>query len=132
MNRKILEVHIFSKFEHGPEVAVVEITPALNARVRQLATAVRALGVYKIVEFDSSPDLFLRDYTAEEQEGAIAYREPADEEEGDACRVECMTLNVTPVDYFWSGYVKHTNARWETDTIPLEDIDSEAAHGWLS
>jgi hypothetical protein len=43
-----------------------------------------------------------------------------------------MTLNVTPVDYFWSGYVKHTNARWETDTIPLEDIDSEAAHGWLS
>lgn len=127
MSQKILEVHIGSEFGRGPEVAVVEITPALDARIRQLAAAARALGVYKIAEFDSSPDIFLRDYEAEEDDGTIAYREPADEEEEKACRVECVTLNVTPGDYFWSGYVKHTDIRWETDTIPLEAIEKEPA-----
>ena len=28
-------------------------------------------------------------------------------------------MNVTADDYYWSGYVKHANIRWETDTISL-------------
>jgi len=125
MSQKILEVHIGSEFDQGPEIAVVEITPALDARIRQLATAAKALGVYKITEFDSSPDFFLRDYDAEEDYGPIAFREPVDEDEGYACRVECVTLNVTSNDYFWSGYVKHTSIRWETDSIPLKTDEIE-------
>lgn len=128
MSQKILEVHIGSEFDHGPEIAVVEITPALDARIRQLATAAKALGVYKITEFDCSPDFFLRDYDAEEDDGPIAFREPEDEEEGYTCRVECVTLNVTSNDYFWSGYVKHTSIRWETDSIPLETVETEPAN----
>lgn len=123
MNRKILEVYIESEFDHGPEVAVVEITEKLTARIRQLAMAAKALGAYKIAEFDCSPDFFLRDYEAEEEDGPIAYREPADEEEEKALRVECVTLNVTPEDYFWSGLVKHTSIRWETEAVPLSDLD---------
>lgn len=123
MNRKILEVYIDSEFDHGPEVAVVEITEKLTARIRQLAMAAKALGAYKIAEFDCSPDFFHRDYEAEEEDGPIAYREPADEEEEKALRVECVTLNVTPEDYFWSGLVKHTSIRWETEPVPLSDQD---------
>lgn len=119
MSQKILEVHINSEFDHGPEVAVVEITPVLDARIRQLTTAAKGLGVYKITEFNWSPDFFLRDYAAEDDGGPIAFREPEDEDESYACRVECVTLNVTPDDYYWSGYVKHTNIRWETESIPL-------------
>lgn len=122
MNQKILEVYIESEFDHGPEVAVVEITEKLTARIRQLAIAAKALGAYKIAEFDCSPDFFLRDYEAEEEDGPIAYREPADEEEEKALRVECVTLNVTPEDYFWSGLVKHTSIRWETEAVPLSDL----------
>ena len=128
MSQKILEVHIGSEFDHGPEIAVVEITPVLDARIHQLATAAESLGVYKITEFDCSPDFFLRDDAVEENKGPIAFREPEDEDEGYACRVECVTLNVTSHDYFWSGYVKHTSIRWETDSIPLETVETEPAN----
>jgi hypothetical protein len=124
MIKKILEVHIGSEFDHGPEVAVVEITTTLDARIRQLAAAAKVLGVYKVSEFNSSPDFFLRDYDAVENDGPIAYRTPEDEEEGNTCRAECVTLNVTADDYYWSGYVKHTNIRWETDTVPLGLVES--------
>ena len=123
MNQKILEVHIGSEFDHGPEVAVVEITEKQSARIRQLALAAKALGAYKIAEFDCSPDFFLRDYEAEEEDGPIAYRGPADEDEEKACRVECVTLNVTPDEYFWSGLVKHASIRWETEPVSLSDLD---------
>lgn len=123
MHRKILEVYIESEFDHGPEVAVVEITEKLTARIRQLAMAAKALGAYKIAEFEGSPDFFLRDYEVEEEDGPVAYREPTDEEEEKALRVECVTLNVTPEDYFWSGLVKHTSIRWETEPVPLSDLD---------
>ena len=122
MNQKILEVYIGSEFDHGPEVAVVEITSTLDARIRQLAAAAKVLGVYKISEFDASPAFFLRNYDAEGDDGSIAYRTPEDEDEENACRAECVTLNVTNDDYYWSGYVKHTNVRWETDTVPLKPV----------
>ncbi len=124
MTKKILEVHIGSEFDHGPEVAVVEITSTIDARIRQLAAAAKVLGAYKVSEFNGSPDFFLRDYDVEEDDGPIAYRTPEDEDEGNACRVECVTLNVTADDYYWSGYIKHTNIRWETDTVPLGLVES--------
>jgi hypothetical protein len=124
MIKKILEIHIGSEFDHGPEVAVVEITSTLGARIRQLAAAAKVLGVYKVSEFNGSPDFFLRDYDAEEEDGPIAYRTPEDEDEENACRVECVTLNVTANDYYWSGYVKHANVRWETETVPLAPVES--------
>ena len=122
MVKKILEVNIGSEFDYGPEVAVVEITPTLEARIYQLAVAVKVLGVYKIAEFDSAPDFFLRDYDCEEEDGSIAYRNPNDEDEKNICRVECVTLNVTSYDYYWSGLVKHTNIRWETEPISLSSV----------
>lgn len=139
MSQKIIEIHIASEFGDGPEVAVVEITATLEARIRQLAAAAKVLGVYKVAVFDGSPDFFLRDYEAEGNDGPIAYREPDDEEEENACRVECLTLNVTPSDYYWSGYVKHTNIHWETDLLPLEapeltalELQQERPHTPLS
>jgi hypothetical protein len=123
MTQKILEIHVGSEFDRGPEVAVVEITEKLNARIRQLALAAKALGVYKIAEFDCSPDFYPRDDEVEEEDGPTAYREPADDDEEKACRTECVTLNVTPEDYFWSGLVKHTSIRWETEPVSLPDLD---------
>jgi hypothetical protein len=37
--------------------------------------------------------------------------------------MECNTLNVTDDDFFWSGLYKHTDIRWETDTVPLAVLD---------
>lgn len=124
MIQKILEVNIGSEFDLGPEIAVVEITPTLEARIHQLMAAVKVLGVYKISEFDNTPEFFLRDYDAEGEGGSTAYRNPNDEDEKNVCRVECVTLNVTSYDYYWSGLVKHTNIRWETETISLKSVEA--------
>lgn len=37
-------------------------------------------------------------------------------------RVEIVTLNVTQQGFYWSGYYKHTDIRWETEEVPLEEI----------
>jgi len=42
--------------------------------------------------------------------------------------MECNTLNVTDDDFFWSGYYKHTDVRWETDTVRLAVLDEPDIH----
>lgn len=122
--QKRLEIHTSNDFHSGPEVAVVEITDTLASRIRQLALAAKALGVRKITEFENSPKFFLRDDETEEEDGSIVYREPVDENEERTCQVECVMLNVTPQGYYWSGLVKHTSIRWETEWVPIPGSQS--------
>ena len=123
--RKLVEVITCSDFGFGPEVAVVEITPSLKARILQLSEAAQALEVFKITEVNRAPDFYLRDYSSEEEEGRIAFKEPSDEDEKNSCRIECVTLNVTPDDFYWSGYIQNSDVQWETNAIPLSALDQE-------
>jgi len=116
MLEMVLDVSIYNEYATGPEVAVVQIGDELAARIFKLAEAVRQLGVYKVSLFDYTPDYFVRDHESDD-EGA--YKEPEDPYE---CHVECVTLNVTDSDFFWSGILKHTDIRFETDSIPLTDL----------
>jgi len=118
--KKILKVRISNEFAEGPEVAVVEIDDHLRSRVWQLASAVKSLNVYAIREFNGYPEFFMQDH---EHEESVIPRPPEDGFEEMACRVECVTLNVTDSDFYWTGYVKHTDVRFETDSIPLEEIE---------
>ena len=116
MPEMILDVSIYNEYATGPEVAVVQIDDELAARIVKLAEAVRQLGVYKLSMFDYTPDYFVRDHESEDEN---AYKEPEDPCE---CRVECVTLNVTDSDFFWSGILKHSDIRFETDSVPLTDL----------
>lgn len=116
MLEMVLDVSIYNEYATGPEVAVVQIGDELAARIFKLAEAVKELGVYKVSLFDYTPDYYVRDHESEEED---AYKEPDDPYE---CRVECVTLNVTDSDFFWSGILKHTNIRFETDSVPLKDL----------
>jgi len=116
MPEMILDVSIYNEYATGPEVAVVQIDDELAARIVKLAEAVRQLGVYKLSMFDYTPDYFVRDHESEDEN---AYEEPEDPYD---CRVECVTLNVTDSDFFWSGILKHTDIRFETDSVPLTDL----------
>lgn len=129
--KKKIEVHVSGDYQ-GPEIAKVEITDALVARIRQLAEAARALKVFKISEFDFTPAFFLRDYEAEaDGDGAeLICRTPESEDEDESCRVECCTLNVSDTSFFWSGLVKHSDIRWETDLISLSELDEEFPLQW--
>lgn len=123
--KKLVEVITCSDFGFGPEVAVVEITPSLKTRILQLSEAAQALEVFKITEVNRAPDFYLRDYGAEKEEGRIVLKAPSDEDEKNSCRVECVTLNVTPDDFYWSGYIQNSDVQWETNAIPLSALDQE-------
>lgn len=131
--KKKIEVHVSGDYQ-GPEIAEVEITDALVARIRQLAEAARSLKVFKISEFDFTPDFFLRDYEAEADGDGdgdeMICRTPESEDEDESCRVECCTLNVSDTSFFWSGLVKNSDIRWETDLISLSDLDEEFPPQW--
>ena len=116
MLEKILDVSIYNEYATGPEVAVIQIGNELATRILRLAEAVKQLGVYKVSLFDYTPEYFVRDHESEDEN---AYKEPDDPCE---CRVECVTLNVTDSDFFWSGILKHTDIRFETDSVPLTDL----------
>lgn len=118
--KKILEIHINNEFVEGPEVAVIEIDDKLQSRIQQLASAAKILDVYSVREFNGYPELFMRDHDNEEE--TIIPRPPEDGDEEMTCRVECVTLNVTSSDFYWSGYVKHTDIRFETETVSLNDL----------
>jgi len=121
--KRILEVLAPDcEYVEGPEVAVVEISETLSIHIQHLASAGKLLGVSDIREYNYYPEFFMRDHENETEDGPIIPRSPADEDEERACRVEGMTLVVTPSEFYWSGYIKHTDIRVETKDIPLAEL----------
>lgn len=105
---------------HGSEdltfhYARVELTEANIARFQMLASKVRELGVYKVEEFD-----YRMQPMEENEHGDLVEMET--DAEGISVRTECDCVNVTSDEVFWSGYVKHTDWRWETQGIPIEKL----------
>ena len=96
--------------------ATVELFEAELREIRKLSEVCKQNDIYKVSRFENPLEFFDIDWETDER---IEF-------DG---RVECVTLNVTTTDFFWSGYYKHTNVRWETATVPIteallgEDLD---------
>lgn len=103
-------------FSEAADYASVELTAGSIARIRELASVVRNLEVYRISEFNYGCDFTVADYEADPENGKVATKEF----EG---QMECNTLNVTDNNFFWSGYYKHTSVRWESASVPLTALD---------
>lgn len=99
------------------DVCKVYIDEVFSAHAAKMCSEVRRLGVYKIVEFDGR---------------AIPLIEEEDEDgdpilvEDHAMRLECECANYTDRGVFWSGYVKHSDVRWETGYVPLDRLEDPA------
>ena len=120
--RLIIPVHDNSEFfSDNADYAIIDLDAATIERIKALSAAVRGLKVYKVSEFDNVCDFMTADWDAELDNGKVALKEF----EG---RMECNTLNVTDDDFFWSGYYKHSDIRWETDTIRLAVLDEPDTH----
>lgn len=110
--------HEYGDFEYG----VVDITPALAARIKTLAEAVKTLGVYKIEEFDYQLEPMRVDYDAEESaDGKVVLTEP------DA-HSDCNCLCVTESEFFWTGNFKNISDFWSCEAIPLSVLDEPGDH----
>jgi len=115
--RIIIPVHDGSEFfPDYADYAIIDLDAKSIERIMALSTAVRDLKVYKVAEFNYDCDFMTADWDAEPDNGKVALKEF----EG---RMECNTLNVTDSDFFWSGLYKHTDVRWETNTVPLAVLD---------
>jgi len=120
--RLIIPVHDNSEFfSDNADYAIIDLDAATIERIKALSAAVRDLKVYKVSEFDNDCDFMTVDWDSEPDNGKVALKEF----EG---RMECNTLNVTDDDFFWSGYYKHSDIRWETDMIRLAVLDEQDVH----
>ena len=120
--RLIIPVHTHSEFStDDADYAVIDLDAALIERIKKLAVVVRQMEVFKISEFNYACDFMAADWESDPDHGKVALKEF----EG---RMECNTLNVTDNDFFWSGYYKLTDVRWETDTVPLTILDEPGVH----
>ncbi|HEY3309731.1 MAG TPA: hypothetical protein VGJ93_14860 [Desulfuromonadaceae bacterium] len=123
--RLIIPIHDNSEFfSDNADYAIIDLDAATIERIKALSAAVRELKVYKVSEFNCGCDFMTADWDAEPDNGKVRLKEF----EG---RMECNTLNVTDDDFFWSGYYKHTNVRWETDTVRLAVLDEPDIHDEL-
>ena len=115
--RLIIPVHDNSEFfSNNADYATIDLDATLIELIKKLGVVVRQMKVYKICEFNNCCDFMAADWDAEPDNGKVSLKEF----EG---RMECNTLNVTDSDFFWSGYYKHTDVRWETDTVPQKILD---------
>ena len=122
LKRLIIPVYDNSEFfSDNADYAIIDLDAAAIERIKALSAAVRNLKVYKVSEFNCGCDFMTADWDAEPDNGKVALKEF----EG---RMECSTLNVTDDDFFWSGYYKHTDVRWETDTVQLAVLDEANIH----
>ncbi len=114
----IIPVHTYDEwFDGKPDYVVVELCQDRIRRIKEMAGTVRNLGVYKVVEFDYSCEHKVAAHDAEPDNGRVALSDF----DG---RMECETLNVTENSFFWSGYHKHTNIHWETESVIISELDT--------
>jgi len=100
-----------SEFFDGPAIgATTDLSTTDIATIHVLSEVCKQHDLYKVVRFDNGAlEFFDIDWETDERV----------EFEG---RVECVTLNVTATDVFWSGYYKHTDVRWETTSVSLQNL----------
>ena len=93
---------------------------AMHAIVQDAKAKVRN-GLYKLVAFDGDVTVMTEDSDAEKSDdGRIVLTEPDEYDR----RIECVCLNVTDNEFFWTFYPKHTNIHCETDTYLISVLDT--------
>jgi len=98
-----VEVHTSAEYAEVPDHALIEMDDEFIARIFELQNALQSVKATYIKEFDYRPD----------------YRN----EDGTECmdfNADCVMLTVSSDDFYWTGYIKHTSDRWETDTLSTQ------------
>lgn len=105
---RIKEVYCHDEYvDDKPTAADVDIDLSFINRVLLLNKTVKKLKVYKISEFDFSPE-----WLTEDEERDVPW-------DGS---IDVLTLDVTDNELHWSGYIKHTGILIETAGIPISDL----------
>jgi len=95
-----VKVHpVIDQLDDYPSKVSVTLDKNAAAHILFLANEVKRLGIYKLIEWDGTPDW-----------------------EKDDFRPECQALNVTDEYFYYDCFPKHCNIAVETATIPLKKL----------
>lgn len=99
--------------EDGADYARIEVTEELVARAEKLSALIKENDLSTTTEWDSV-EMLSGDWDVDESDPAH-YKEfmPSVECEEMVCNRDCI---------YWAGFYKHTDFRWETDTLNIEAL----------
>ena len=125
----LVKIDIEDDYDDSFGCAVIEVTPTLSLRIKQLSSVVHNLRVLYIKEFDNTPIFFNTPeqflyYTPKTEEVAIIQRLPTGITPVNNL-ADCITLCVCKDSFYWSGMIKNTNIHWETCEIPMDILSEE-------
>ena len=110
-----LPIHIFNEYcDFNPEYAEVTLTTADINKIYAMSNLVQEWGIYKTVEFSYLDGIYTEKYDLEWNNDGY--------EECEEFRQDCSQLNVTAEKINWSGYLKHTDIQWETESLPINRL----------
>ena len=130
MFEKILNVHLEDEYASSEDesgntlnLAKIELSSAQIERIKHLSELVKENKLYCVKQFDYTPEYFYEIKGSDSAEETPFY-DPQNAEETIEWqgRVECICLKVTSDSFQWDGYIKHTNIRWATDSVQIEDL----------
>jgi hypothetical protein len=133
----LVRIHVTGDNDNGVNAAEVELNDSAIKHIFQLSK--KAGNNNTISEFDYSPELGWTELNLEDNDldkgYTLAYRDldrlPSGEVKGTKnkkpkvfvfetdARKDCVMLNVNDTDFWWEGYFKHTDIKWDTSPIPL-------------
>jgi hypothetical protein len=114
----MLRCHAGDEFWEVPEWAVLTITPQRARCLLRLCETVRDLGVYKIADFDYSPDFY-----------AWSEDDSGEETVGESVRTEIDQVSCYADGVRWGAAVRHTDMTFSTEEIPVSRLLEIAEQG---
>ena len=88
-----------------PDKATIDIDERFAKRILRLAREVKRLGVYKISEFNYTPDFH-----------ETGFKKPS-------WTLDCVILEVSDDHFHWSALIKHTDIEVLTNAIYIKDLE---------
>ncbi len=94
-----------------PVCALVNIDETAMSRIRLFAAFVKNNKLYRVEEFNYSPEW----YNVDVDENAAL----SDLPDEDVASVDCVCLNVSADDFWWTAMLKNSNIEVETEKVPV-------------
>jgi len=115
----IKKTHVSDEFcGDAPTNLVVEVTPELVARIKELSDAVKAVNAYSVTEFEYSPEYKVMNYDNNGDED----NPTLDDLLGFKGTTDVNELVVTASEFHWRCALKGTSIAITSDPISLDGI----------
>ncbi len=109
-----LNVNCLSDDNDYPICALVDLDDTAMSRIRLFAAFVKQNNLYRVEGFDYSPTWYNVDVDESEHlSGALS---------AETASVECVCLNVSADDFWWSAFLKNSDVEIETEKVPIKSI----------